>query len=398
MTGRSLRSHVLPGDALGLGFSGLAARPGRSALTALGIAIGIAAIVAVLGITASSRADLLATLDELGTNLLRVTPGQGVFGAGTELPERAPEMVGRIGPVERVTATTQLGVSVRRNDLISELETGGISVLATRIGLTDVLGVEMAQGRFLDAATATVPAVVLGGVAADRLGISSLDPAPRVRVADEWFTVIGVMAPLRLHPDLDRSALMGYPVAGALFEAESTPTALYARVAPDFVEDVVDVIPATVDPESPDQVEVTRPSDALEARRAADEALTLLLVGLGAVALLVGGVAIANIMVMSVLERRQEIGVRRALGATRGHVRLQFVLESVLLAGVGGLAGAALGAAITVAFAVNQDFRIAVPPDGLAASVAAALAIGALAGLYPAARAARIPPAEAVRT
>ncbi len=393
-----MKSRVRPADALGLGVSGLAARPGRSALTALGIAIGIAAIVAVLGITASSRADLLATLDALGTNLLRITPGQGVFGAGTELPERAPGMVARIGPVDEVTATTQLGVGVRRNDFISELETGGISVLAAQTGLAGVLGAEMASGRFLDAATATVPAVVLGDVAARRLGIASLDPAPRVFVGDEWFTVIGVMEPLRLHPDLDRSVLVGYPVASTVFEAESTPTAIYARVAPAFVEDVVDVVPATVDPESPDQVEVVRPSDALEARQAADEALTLVLVGLGAVALLVGGVAIANIMVMSVLERRPEIGVRRALGATRGHVRLQFVLESVLLAGVGGIAGAALGAAITVAFAVNQDFTVAVPPAGLAASVGAALAIGALAGLYPATRAARIPPAEAVRT
>ncbi len=392
-----MKSGLRVADAVGVAVKGLAARRGRSALTALGIAIGIAAIVAVLGITASGRADLLATLDELGTNLLRLTPGQGVFSAAEELPATAPAMVARVGPVRQVTATTRLDVAVRRNDLISELETGGISVLAADPGLAVVLGAEMSVGRFHDAATAAVPAVVLGDVAAARLGIASLEPRPRVFVGDEWFTVIGVMAPLPLHPDLDRSALVGYEAAAALFDATRAPTAVYARVAPELVEDTVGVLPATANPENPDQVEVTRPSDALEARRAADEALTLLLVGLGAVALLVGGVAIANIMVMSVLERRREIGVRRALGATRGHVRVQFLLESMLLAGAGGVLGAGLGAAITAGFAANQDFTVAVPLPGLAASIAAALLIGGVAGLYPAIRAARIPPAEAVR-
>ncbi len=392
-----MRSGLRARDAVAVSYAGLASRPGRSVLTALGIAIGIAAIVAVLGITASGRADLLATLDELGTNLLRVTPGQGVFSAADELPATAPSMLGRIGPVRQVTETTFVDAAVRRNDLISELETGGISVLAARPGLAGVLGATMADGRFLDDAAATVPAVVLGDVAARRLGITAFDPRPRVFVGDEWFTVIGVMEPLTLHPDLDRSALVGYDVAAALFDTEPAPTTVYLRAAPELVEDVVGVVAATANPENPDQVEVTRPSDALEARQAADEALTVLLVGLGGVALLVGGVAIANIMVMSVLERRREIGVRRALGATRGHIRTQFVLESVLLAGLGGVVGAALGAAITVAFAANQDFRVAVPLPALAASVGAALAIGAIAGLYPAARAARIQPAEAVR-
>lgn len=158
------------------------------------------------------------------------------------------------------------------------------------------------------------------------------------------------------------------------------------------------MLPASVNPESPDQVEITRPSDALAARKAAEEALTGLLVALGAVALLVGGVAIANIMVMSVLERRMEIGVRRALGATRGHIRAQFLIESTLLAAAGGVVGVLLGAGITVAFAINRDLTLAVPVAGLFGSIGAALLVGAVAGLYPAIRAARIEPAEAVRT
>ena len=392
-----MRSRLRLGDLFGLGLRGLAARPARALLTAIGIAIGIAAIVSVIGISASGRADLIATLDRLGTNLLRVTPGGGVLGTGSEVPEEARVMAERIGPVQSATQTTQVEASVRRNDLIGELETGGIAVLAARPDLLDELGGGVRTGRFLDKATSRVPAVVLGSVSARRLGITDLDPRPRVFLDGTWFTVIGILDPLELHPDIERSALIGYPVADVLFATTESPSTLYVRASPDFLNDVAEVIPATVNPQSPDAVDVTRPSDALQARRAADEALTNLLIGLGAVALLVAGVAIANIMVMSVLERRTEIGVRRALGATKRHIRLQFLFESVLLSGIGGVAGTLLGAAITVAYAANRDLTLAVPPQGVALSIGAALVVGALAGLYPAWRAARIPPAEAVR-
>ncbi len=392
-----MRSRLRLVDAVGLGVRGLSSRVARAVLTATGIAIGIAAIVAVLGISASGRADLLATLDELGTNLLRVEPGAGIFGTGSEVPEEAADMTLRIRPVEQVTATTRAEATVRRNDLIPELETSGIAVLAADTDLLTVLRADIAQGRFIDAATAQLPTMVLGPVAAERLGISSLDPVPRLFVDGTWFTVLGIMGPTEIHPDLERSAVIGYPVAAELFDTSRSPTTIYVRSNPDFIDDVADVLPATVNPEQPDAVQVSRPSDALDARRAADEALTNLLIGLGAVALLVAGVAIANIMVISVLERRMEIGVRRAIGATRGHIRTQFLIESMLLSGIGGVLGMALGAAITIGYAASRDLTLAVPPQGLALSVVAALAIGAIAGLYPAIRASRIPPAEAVR-
>ncbi|MDJ0961517.1 MAG: ABC transporter permease [Acidimicrobiia bacterium] len=392
-----MRSRLRVLDSVLLGLRGLASRTARTILTATGIAIGIAAIVAVLGISASGRADLLATLDNLGTNLLRVEPGSGIFGTGSDVPEEAAAMTGRIRPVEQVTQTTRTEASVRRNDLISELETKGITVLAADLDLIDVLRAELAEGRFIDAATSQVPTVVLGDVAAKRLGIVNLDPVPRVYVNDTYFTVIGILEPMEIHPDIERSVVIGYPVAAELFETTRSPTSMYVRSAPDFINDVAEVIPATVNPEQPDAVQVSRPSDALEARKAADEALTNLLIGLGAVALLVAGVAIANIMVISVLERRMEIGVRRAIGATRGHIRIQFLIESMMLAGIGGVLGMVLGAAITVGYAASRNLTVAVPPQGLALSVLAALAIGAVAGLYPAIRASRIPPAEAVR-
>ena len=393
-----MRSRLRVRDVFELSLTGLKARPGRTALTALGIAFGIAAIVAVLGISASGREALLQQLDRLGTNLIRVTPGSGVFGNADGLPVESTAMLGRVGPVEQVTSTALLDVSVVRNDLVPALETGGLSVLATPPNLPQVLNTEIVAGRYLDDATSDVPTVVLGWVAAERLAIADVDIARQVYIGGEWFTVIGILDDMPLHPDIERAALIGETVAQDLFEPDLKPTAVYARIHPDFVNDVVDVIPATVNPENPDQISVTRPADALAARRAAEEALTGLLIGLGSVALLVGGVAIANIMVMSVMERRMEVGVRRALGATRRHVRVQFLGESILLAGIGGVLGVLIGATITVAYAINRDLTLSVPVEGLIGSIGIALLIGALAGLYPASRAAKIAPAEAVRS
>lgn len=375
---------------------GLRSRAGRSTLTALGIAIGIAAIVAVVGISASGRADLLAQLDRLGTNLLRVGPGQGILGGPAELPDDAVAMTTRIAPVQAVSSAALVDATVRRTDLIPELETGGLSLMAVEPDLLDVLGAQTMNGRFLDDGLGRLPVAVLGNVAAERLGIADLDNERLVYVDGVWFTVIGVVEDLDLHPDLERSAMIGYPIAEEIFGAVK-PTAIYLRVYPEAADDVTEVLPSTVNPEDPSQVEITRPADALAAREAADAALTQLLIALGSVALLVGGVAIANVMVMSVLERRMEIGVRRALGATRGHIRRQFLFEAIILAGLGGVVGAGLGAAITMGYATFRKLPLAIPLVALAGAVGAALLIGALAGLYPAARAARIPPSQAVR-
>jgi putative ABC transport system permease protein len=389
-------SRLLPADVLRVGGVGLRTRRLRAALSALGIAIGIAAMVAVLGISESSKSDLIATLDRLGTNLLRVAPGQTIFGENAELPVQAGPMIGRISPVESVSAVETVDATVRRTNYIPEEETGGISVIAADLELLTTLGATLRRGDYLNAATARYPAVALGSKAAERLGIDR--PGVNVWLGEHWFTVVGILDAVELAPDLDSAALIGLPIAKQLFDAEGSATTIYVRADPDDLNDVRSVLGATANPEHPDEVDVSRPSDALEARAAAKTAFTSLFLGLGAVALLVGGVGIANVMVISVLERRSEIGLRRALGATKGHIRLQFVTESLILAGLGGAAGVVLGMIITGVYASNRGWETVIPWYVPAGGVAAALAIGAVAGLYPAMRAARLAPTEALRT
>lgn len=398
MTAAPERSRFRPGDVVRTGTLSLrGGRRGRAILTALGIAVGIAAMVAVVGISASSRADLLAELDRLGTDLLQVSPGRSLAGEDATLPEEAPAMVRRIGPVEQAASVTLVEATVQRSDQIPEGETGGIAVVAAEPELQGVLGATLRSGRFLDAATIDRPAVVLGAVTAERLGITSLRGAPVVWLGGQWFAVVGILDPIPLAADIDRAALVGYDVAEDRFGTERSASAIWVRSAEDHVPAVRDVLAATANPLAPEEVEVTRPSDALEAEAKADDALTALLLGLGAVALLVGGIGIANVMVISVLERRSEIGLRRAMGATRHHVRAQFVVEAVVLAALGGLVGVALGAGVTAGYAHHRGWLLDIPVPALAAGVGIALAVGAVAGLYPATRAARLPPAEAVR-
>ena len=395
---RRLRSRLRPRDVVAVGTIGLRAKRVRTLLTALGIAIGIGAMVSVVGISASSRADLLAQLDDLGTNLLQVQAGQTLFGEDSALPVAAPDMIRRIGPVTSAAATRTVdGATVRRTDLIPPDRTAGIAVVAIEPNLLETVGGSVAEGTFLNDATATVPAVVLGSEAASRLGFDNLAGDPLVYLGGQWFRVVGILDPVPLGPDIDRSALIGYPIAQELFGIDESASTVRVRTDPDQVEEVRAVLGATANPEAPDEVEVTRPSDALAAKARADETLTALLLGLGAVALVVGGVGIANVMVISVLERRAEIGVRRALGATRRHIAAQFLVESVMLAGLGGALGIALGAATTALYADARGWRLAIPLAGLAGGVAASLVVGALAGLYPAARASRLAPADAVR-
>jgi putative ABC transport system permease protein len=306
-------------------------------------------------------------------------------------------MIRRIAPVQGASAVAAVSGTVRRTDLIPNTDTGGLNVLAAEPNLAATLRTRLRSGTFLNRATARYPTVVLGAEAAETLAIDSVAGHPRVFIGGQWFTVVGILDRVALAPSIDMSAIIGFPIAKERFGIDGSASAIYVRALPSEIDAVMAVLPATANPKAPNEIQVTRPSDALAARAATDDALTALLLGLGGVALLVGGVGIANVMVISVLERRSEIGLRRALGATRRHVRMQFLLEAVGLATAGGILGVLLGAAITAFYAQTRAWTVTVPASGLAAGVAAALVIGGLAGLYPAARAARLAPAEAIK-
>ena len=398
MSAELAASKLHPRDVFRTATVGLRTRKARAALSALGILIGVASIVAVLGLSESSKSDLLEQLDRLGTNMLQVQASTGIGLGSGELPAEAPAMIERIGPVQEVSAVVDIDANVYRSDLVPSGQTGGIAVLAAELDLLETLPGTVAPGSFLSEATASYPAVVLGSVAAERLGLENLDGNPVVWLGDQWFAVVGILAPIDLSPVLDRAAIVGVRTAMDFLETEQVPTIIYVRTDPDFIDEAKGVMAATVNPENPDQVQVERPTDAIEARAAAESTFTGLFLGLGAVALLVGGVGIANVMVISVLERRPEIGLRRALGATKQHVASQFFSEALLLALAGGLGGVLTGIAVTAAYSQLRGWETLIPVIAVVGGLAAAVLIGVLAGFYPALRAARLSPTEALRT
>jgi putative ABC transport system permease protein len=387
---------------------GLRARPLRAALSALGIAIGTAAIVAVLGLSSSSQAGLLAEIDRLGTNMLTLEAGQSVTGQPSKLPLEAPARITHLADVRLVADSALVkGKSVYRSRMIPVTNTGGLQVRATSLNLLSVLNTRLARGAWLNPGTAREPVAVLGWAAAGRLGIDRLFPDQRIWLGGQWFNVAGVLESSPLEPDIDNSALIGYPAAQrylgyiSLAEGErkaGPPSSIYVRADTDHVSEVQSLLAPTANPQAPDEVDVSQPSDALTARAAAAGAFDSLFLGLGVVALIVGAVGVANIMIISVLERRSEIGLRRALGATKSQIRTQFLAESILLAVIGGVVGVLAGAAATAVYAGSKGWAVVIPVEAWSGGIASAILIGAFAGLMPAVRASRMSPTVALRT
>ncbi|MGW3151820.1 ABC transporter permease [Streptomyces sp. NPDC001177] len=392
--------RLTPLDLLGLGLLGIRTRKLRAALSALGISIGIATMIIVTAIPASSQKALMQQLSALGTNLLRAQP---VSPPGSDKPVSLPAesvgMVERIGPVLRASAVANTHAPVLRSDRVDPTEYNGLAVLAARRNLLQTVGGTVAYGRFLSRDNDRFPTAVLGATAAQRLGISALhagEPAPQIRIADGWFTVVGILRPVPLAEDLDHAVLVGWQAAHSRLDFDGRPTVVYSRARESAVESVRDVLPATIDPETPGLVQVSRPSDALVAKRATESTFSALFLGLAGIALLVGGIGVANTMVISVLERRREIGLRRALGASRGQIRGQFLTESVALSALGGAAGVLLGCAASIGYAAFRDWPPVIPATTVAAGLGGAVLIGVIAGVYPAVRASRLTPTEAL--
>ena len=397
ITPSAARLH--PADLARLAAVGLRTRKLRACLSALGIAIGVAAIVAVLGLSSSSQAGLVAEIAQLGTNLLTVQTGQSLTGGIAQLPKSSP---GMISLMQGVTNVQDIGTGGSKNafrsPLIPSVDTNALSVDAASLGLPGAVGTSLAHGTFLNAATEREPVAVLGAAAAQRMGIDRIWPGERIWVGSQWFYVVGILHPAVLAPEIDSAVLIGYPAAHTYLGYTGQPTTIYVRTVTSQTNRVDNLLAAQANPQQPEEVNVSQPSAALTAQADAKGALDTLFLGLGAVALLVGAIGVANIMIISVLERRSEIGLRRALGATRGQIRAQFLAEAILLSLAGGAVGVAAGAAATASYARGHGETVVIPPDAWAGGLAAALVIGALAGLLPAIRAARLSPTQALLT
>lgn len=399
--GTALRIRAVrlsPRDVLALGMLGIRTRKVRAALSALGISLGIATMIVVIAIPASSQKALMERLSALGTNML-TAQAQPDLKPPVLLSEKSVAMAARIGPVTAASAVANTHAVVNRSDKVDPDSYAGLTVLAAKDNLLPLINARVQSGRFLNRTSDAFPTAVLGSVAAARLGLPSVaagGPAPQIYINDRWFTVIGVLEQTPLSPDIDRSVLVPWQPARTELDFDGHPTVIYVKAEESRIEAVRDVLPDTVNPGLPGVITVSRPSDALAAKRDTQTTFSALFLGLAGVALVVGGVGVANTMVVSVLERRREIGLRRALGAARGHIRLQFLTESIVLSTLGGLAGTLLGVLATLAYTAYQGWPPVIPLTAVAGGVAGTVLVGAIAGLYPSLRAARLSPTEAL--
>ncbi|KAA8826194.1 ABC transporter permease [Bifidobacterium reuteri] len=395
---RTIGTRVL--DLLRTAWFGATGRISRTILASLGIALGVAAYVALSGIAASNQAALLARLDALGANLQVVTPGQDSSGQSVPLPEYAPDTIARQRGVERVGVflTAPSGVQVFKNEFVPFTNGNALAVAVMRPGALDAVGAGIAQGHVINGDNEHLPVAVLGSEAAYRLGVTA--PGDRVLIDNAWYGVIGILDAVPQAQDIDSSVLIGAEYALAHYadqaDAIGQISRIYVRTRPGSAEALRHMIAHAANL-SGGNVSVTASANLSEARNTTDDALTSLGLMIGAIALAVGGMSIANMMIVTVMERRGEIGLRRALGATRGSIRMQFVTEAALLSAIGGLVGVAIGAGAAVGVAAGTRQPPALDWAGLPIAWAAAVMVGILAGLYPASRAARMTPTEALR-
>ncbi|KAA8820560.1 ABC transporter permease [Bifidobacterium rousetti] len=379
---------------------GATGRISRTVLAALGIALGVAAYVALSGIAASNQAALLARLDALGANLQVVSPGRDAAQQPVPLPAYAPETIARQPQVEQVGVfdTAPENVRIFKNEFVPKSNGNALTLTVMRPGALDAVGATIAQGHGIDENNQHLPVAILGSEAAYRLGVTTV--GDRILIDDAWYGVVGILAPAPQAQNLDPSVIIGSTQAKASHpdQAETIGqiSAIYVRTKPGDAETLRRMLAHAANLAGAN-VSVNASADLSEARNTTDDSLNTLGLMIGAIALAVGGMSIANMMIVTVMERRGEIGLRRALGATPGAIRMQFVTEAAMLSAFGGLAGITLGAGTAFGFAIWAGQPAVLEWGTLPAAWGAAVLVGALAGIYPASRAARLTPTAALR-
>ena len=403
---RKLRSRLTVRDLISESFAGLSARPARSALTVLGTVLGITALVATLGVSRTAGNQIVARFDSLAATEVLVEPnnlGGGGATRSSTLPWDSETRLNRLNGVLAAGTLTEVDVKGALTSTTSVQDPSAntefaIPVRAASPGLFAAVRTRLRTGRVFDLGhdVRKDRVAVIGPAVAEQLGLNRVDQQPALFVGDRLFVVIGIIDDVARQPDLLDSIII----------PNGTAQREYDLVAPLLVE--VDTAvgaatlisrqaPRTLDPDDPSRLRATTAGEPKRVKDEVQSDVNGLFLILGVVSLLVGAIGIANVTLVSVLERIGEIGLRRALGAGRRHIAAQFLAESTVLGLLGGAVGASLGVLVTVAISASKqwtpvmDARLPILAPFLGATV------GLLAGLYPALRAASLQPVDALR-
>jgi putative ABC transport system permease protein len=388
-------------DLVSVAIGGLLARKVRTLLLLMGPVIGVAAIVAAVGLTDSAKGDLKRKVAQLGTNLITATAASSFGSQKPKLPADAVKRAEQVDTVEKVSAVVQLtDITVSPYEKArKKYETTPIPVLAADTRLPYVLEVPMVSGRWISRADAQLASrsVVIGSGLANEIGYLPGENRT-IDLAGRQYGVIGILGKVELDPTLDNAAFIPFAAADDDFVKEDIkPTKLYVRSADGTEQATADTLRTAISLGGPDEVGTEIQAEALQLAAQSDKQLQLIVASMGLLAIIVGGIGIANVMSISVIQRSTEIGIRRALGHTRRTIAQQFLLEAMVVGFLGGILGVVVGAlAILIGVWISGWVFVLqrwIPPAG----IILAMVVSIVAGLYPARRAAKLEPLETLR-